>query len=109
MRLRSRRGTHMIDAAKLVRDHWSGMAKNPLKDFSWTDTPTVRDWVRRAVSGDPKVGWAEYAARKYLTAEGQSAAQGLVLGCGTGQPERDLRKLGLVQHIDAYDIAPGAV
>jgi SAM-dependent methyltransferase len=99
----------MADAAKLVRDHWSGMAKNPLRRFSWTDASSVRDWVRGAVSGDPNVGWSEYAARKYLMAGGRGVAEGAVLGCGAGQLERDLRRLGAVEHIDAYDIAPGAV
>src|SRR4051812_12683511 len=99
----------MTDAAQLVRDHWSGMAKNPLKNFSWLDAPTVRDWVRRAVSGDATVGWAEYAARKYFMAGGRGVAEGVVLGCGAGQLERDLRRLGAVEHIDAYDVAPGAV
>lgn len=99
----------MVTTVRLVQDHWSEKAKNPPKHFSWTDAPTVRRWVRRAVSGDPSVGWAEYAARKHVMCEGQGVAEGLVLGCGNGQLERDLRNLGAVLHIDAYDIAPGAV
>ncbi len=103
------REPHIADAVKLVQDHWSEKAKNPLNRFSWTDAPTVMGWVRGAISGDSTVGWSEYAARKYLMAAGRGVAEGVVLGCGTGRLERDLKRFGAVDHIDAYDIAPGAI
>ncbi len=99
----------MSAAVKLVQDHWSEKAKNPPKLCSWTDAPTVLEWVHRAISGNPKQSWSQYAVKKYVKTGDQGVAEGLVLGCGNGVLDRELRKLRAIERIDAYDIAPGAI
>jgi SAM-dependent methyltransferase len=100
-------GTQQAD--DLVAAHWSMMAQAAPSMYSWTDSPTVMSHIHRALSGDPTVGWLEYVCRKYLLGNGRGVERGLSLGCGSGALERQVRRYGACEVIDAYDIAPGAV
>lgn len=73
--------------------------------YAWTDSPLVRCHLNRAISGDPAVGWLEYACRKYLIKDGIGVARGLSIGCGGGALERQARKIGACDSIDAIDLS----
>jgi 2-polyprenyl-3-methyl-5-hydroxy-6-metoxy-1,4-benzoquinol methylase len=97
------------DSEQVVAAYWSEMATKPAEKCSWTDSPAVMRHVNRMISGDPDVGWLEYACRKYLMKNGRGVARGLSIGCGGGALERHARQAGACETIDAIDIAPGAI
>ena len=96
-------------AEEIVAKHWSKMAKVRQGYYSWTESPFVMRHVNRLISGDPEVGWLEYACRKYLLNGAKGAERGLSIGCGTGALERGVRRMDACAVIDACDIAPGAI
>lgn len=96
-------------ADQLVAAHWGKMAREAPKLSAWSDSPIVQTHINRLISGNPSVGWLEYACRKYLIRNGSGVLRGLSIGCGAGALERQARQMGACQVIDAYDIAPGAI
>ncbi len=99
----------MVDKyEKLVSDHWSNKAKKDALSH-WTDSRIVIEHFNKCISGNAKVGWLQYVCEKYLIKGSSGIKYGLSIGCGSGSLERQCRKMGACETIDAIDIAGGAV
>ena len=85
------------------------MARQAQGLYSWTDSPAVLRHIHRLISGDPDVGWLEYACRKYLLRDGKGVGRALSIGCGGGALERQVRQMGACELVDAIDLAPEAI
>ncbi len=88
---------------RVVRQ-WSDTEREPTQ---WWSIPAVRRRWNELVSGDEKVDFPEYAARRYL--QDRPGLTALSLGCGMGGRELRWAELGVFEHIDAFDIAPASV
>lgn len=76
-------------------------------DYFWLADPIVRRAVNRDVSGNPDVWPVEWLAERFRAE--LPLERSAVIGCGTGNLERALVKLGVVREITGVDIAPNAV
>lgn len=73
----------------------------------WLAHPRVRAAVNEAVTGDPNVWPLEWFSE--LFSERMPLERGAVIGCGTGNLERDLRRKQVCTHIDAIDVGEHVV
>lgn len=84
--------------------HWDH--QQSVESIYWTQHPLIAQYVNVLVTGVPwlfptqglKAGWA-YRPLK----------QGLSLGCGTGELERDIYRQHICDRMDAYDISPASL
>lgn len=97
------------DYEKLVSDHWSQMAKQKIGLFHWSDSSIVMQNINKCISGNPDMGWFQYACEKYLLKDSKGVNSGLSIGCGSGGLERHCRLINACQTIDAIDLAEGAI
>jgi SAM-dependent methyltransferase len=67
---------------------------------SWMESLQVRHYINEQISGDPGMWPLEWFQRLL---EGRTFDRALSIGCGTGELERSLMKLGLCRRIDAFD------
>ena len=75
---------------------------------SWLDSEFVdREYIRPQVSGDPPVSDLDYFFDRHLA--GRPASRLLTLGCGGGNLERIVLRLGKADHIDAFDDSPKSI
>lgn len=79
--------------------------QNPPRN--WWDIPAVRERWNRCISGDSRVDYQEYIARKYLA--GRVALSALALGCGSGQRELRWAELASFSRIAAYDLSEARI
>lgn len=81
-----------------------GMGRN------WFEVPAVQRRINQLVSGDPAIGMYEWFAKRIL-ATGQSLPleRSLTLGCGSGELERGLHRIGFARQFEGVDIASQAV
>jgi 2-polyprenyl-3-methyl-5-hydroxy-6-metoxy-1,4-benzoquinol methylase len=105
---RDTRSLRVPNYEELVSDHWSIMAKKEPTLFHWTDSSIVMEHINKCVSGHSEIGWLQYACEKYLK-HTSGAKHCLSLGCGSGALERQVRRMGACETIDAVDIAKGAI
>ncbi len=74
----------------------------------WLDSEFVdREYIRPQVSGDPGVSDLDYFFDRHLA--GRPASRLLTLGCGGGNLERIILRLGKADHIDAFDESPKSI
>ncbi len=89
-------------------EYFKRQSENSPGLFWWDAGPDLYEYRNIRVSGDPQVDWTRYTLKKYF--DGQLPLDRcLSLGCGTGQLERHLAKLGTFRQCDAYDITTGAI
>ena len=84
--------------------HWDARveAVESEQPLGWLDCEVVeREYIRPRVSGDSEVSYLEYFLATHLS-EGP-VEQLLSLGCGGGNLERDLLRLGAAEAIDGFD------
>ncbi len=76
----------------------------------WMAHPMVRARVNAFASGDPAID-SYGRLKQVLQARGVTLPLGraVSLGCGFGALERGLAAEGIIEEIDAYDIAPAAI
>lgn len=75
----------------------------------WGHVPEVERRTLRRVAADGRSrSWAEACVRELLA--GRTPVERMLsLGCGTGELERTLARLGAFRECDAWDIAPGGI
>lgn len=75
----------------------------------WGHVPEVERRLLRRVSPDrPSTSWAEAFVGEFLA--GRTPVERMLsVGCGTGELERTLARLGAFRECDAWDIAPGGI
>lgn len=85
-------------------------AKPWVTDLSlhWTDLEAVRRRLNAKVSGDEADDWLAYTLRRYFSGR-LPLARCYSLGCGHGQIERRLARLGAFVHCEASDLSDGAI
>jgi len=67
---------------------------------SWMESLPVRHYINEQISGDPGLWPLEWFQR---VLQGRTFDRVISIGCGTGELERSLMKLGLCRRIDAFD------
>lgn len=84
--------------------YWSG-------GLHWGDLPDVQEYQWRRISGDPKVGPFDYAAKKFIAPlrKNHKKIRALSLCCGSGRIEVDFLKRGIVDYIEGYDASEGSI
>ena len=68
----------------------------------WAGNPVCRHFINRRVTGNPHEWPLEWFRRIHLNAP---MRHGISWGCGLGAFERDARRLGIVEEIDAFDVS----
>lgn len=94
----------------LAASHWDDRVEEVESSApqGWLDAEMVeREHIRPLVSGDPEVSYLEYFLEKHLPH--RPVGRLLSLGCGGGNLERDLLRLGAAQKIDACDESPASI
>ena len=94
----------MSDADTTVSDYWA--IDRSKHRVSWLQHPTIIDYVKRRVSGDPNVSTLMWFKQTYFPRPVELA---LSLGCGFGRFERDAVSVGIAKKFHANDISEGAV
>lgn len=74
----------------------------------WTEFQQVQDVINRRVSGDATVNPYLYFLRSRLSGR-LPVLRALTIGCGSGELERGLGRLGFAVEHDGIDVAPGAI
>jgi len=74
----------------------------------WLELESVQRRLNRKVSGDPNMDWVTYTLTKYYSDQ-LPVSRFLSLGCGQGQLERRLAKMGAFVRCDAVDLAESSV
>lgn len=74
----------------------------------WTDLPAVKHRLNRKVSADSDIDWLDYTLRRYF-ADSLPLARCYSLGCGHGEVERRLARLGAFAICEASDISADAI
>lgn len=77
-----------------------------LSRVHWMASPIVCNYLNRLASGHPGGTWLMYLIERWAK---QRMHRILVLGCGDGWLERSIAAHPLVERIDAFDVAEGAV
>jgi SAM-dependent methyltransferase len=95
-----------------VGDFWSkrlAAAEDFSPDVYWLAVPEVgRHYNARASGGERYGSWIEYCLAEFLDGR-LPVPRMLSVGCGTGELERGLARLGAFRECDAWDVAEGAV
>ncbi|MDZ7339507.1 MAG: class I SAM-dependent methyltransferase, partial [candidate division KSB1 bacterium] len=74
----------------------------------WTDLEAVRRRLNAKVSGDEAEDWLSYTLRRHF-ADRLPLARCYSLGCGHGEVERRLARLGAFVRCEASDLSEGAI
>ena len=81
-----------------------------VQGWYWMAHPMVRARINTLIAGDPDCDAYGRLERLYRERGWRlPIGDAISLGCGFGNLERDLVGRGLVQNIDAYDLAEGAI
>ena len=100
------------DDKQTTADYWSEnlAGSNPFSaEVYWLAIPRVqRRFQRQACAGLDYTSWMHYCVGEFLRRR-TPVARMLSIGCGTGDLERTLHRLGAFAWCDAIDIAPGAI
>jgi Methyltransferase domain len=68
----------------------------------WAGNPVCRHFLNRRITGNPHEWPLEWFRRVYLKLP---LRHGISWGCGLGAFERDARRFGIVEEIDAFDVS----
>lgn len=75
----------------------------------WEASSILQGYVNNRISGNPSIGWIEYTLNKFYSNH-LPVANCLSFGCGRGEVEFELDRLGAFRDCDAYeDIGEKAV
>ncbi len=92
---------------KRVVERWQdGTITGDLSRVHWMASEVVRHYLNRMATGSVDGTWLMYLIERYAR---QRMHRILVLGCGDGWLERSIAAHPLVERIDAFDVAEGAV
>ena len=94
-----------LSPAERVARYWADNRRGS-RPLSWLEHPTIVAYVNRRVSGDPKVGTYQWFKDRYIP---RPLDRCLMIGCGHGELDRDLIRIGAARAFDAFDISPGAI
>lgn len=87
--------------------HWATPWETRL-GLHWTDIPAVQRRLNRKVSGDGAEDWLAYTLRRYFAGR-LPLTRCYSLGCGHGEVERQLARLGAFARCEASDLSAGAI
>lgn len=99
------------DNLERVKKHWdehTSRFSGRSSGLFWWDVPEVMRYINKQISGDSEVDWIEYTLGKYFK-DYLPVNRCLSLGCGVGDLERSLARLGAFDHCDAYDLSEAAI
>jgi len=88
-----------------VADFWS-TKRNDRRPTGWMDHHTIQAWLHRRITGNPSLSTVAWWKQQYFP---EAVGCALSLGCGFGELDRNLIALGIAEHVQAVDIAAGAV
>jgi SAM-dependent methyltransferase len=74
----------------------------------WYEVTEILRVINNKATRGSGLEWWEYAAKKHLSGR-MPVPRCLSLGCGTGQLERDLARVGVFVDCDALDISPASI
>lgn len=94
----------IMDGGK-VSDFWATDRKGA-RYISWLEHPVLIANVHRRVTGDPDLSTYAWFLQKFIP---QKVERVLMLGCGLGDLDRDLYRMGIAERYDACDISAGAI
>lgn len=95
-------GAPLTPAAKF----WDENRHRSLDPGYWAANPVCRYFINRRVTGNSHEWPLEWAKRVYV---GTPLRRGISWGCGLGAFERDARRLGVVEQIDAFDVSEASL
>ncbi|HEV7574006.1 MAG TPA: class I SAM-dependent methyltransferase [Thermoanaerobaculia bacterium] len=73
---------------------------------SWMAHPDVRHYINRSIGGQEADWPMDWFQRRY---PGQTFANVLSIGCGSGALERDLVRRGIATSVEAFDASPASI
>lgn len=88
-------------------EHWATPWETGL-GLHWTDLLAVQYRLNWKVSGDQAEDWLAYTLRRHFAGR-LPLAQCYSLGCGHGEIERQLARLGAFARCEASDLSPSAI
>lgn len=88
-------------------EHWATPWESGL-GLHWTDLPAVQRRLNWMVSGDGAEDWLAYTLRRHFAGR-LPLARCYSLGCGHGEIERQLARLGAFTACEASDLSTGAI
>ena len=77
--------------------------------LQWIHLDEIQALINRRVSGDPSISPLAWFARHVQAAGALPVRRALVVGCGTGEIERELHAHGWASEIVAFDLSPKAL
>jgi SAM-dependent methyltransferase len=101
----------MKSEAEASAAHWDEYVNSQPSERSgryWYEVTEILRAANNKAAQGSGVEWWEYAAKKHLAGR-MPVPRCLSLGCGTGQLERDLARVGVFADCDAVDISPVSV
>ena len=101
----------MLDKVERTAQHWDEHTvrfSGRNAGLFWWEVPEVLRHINRKISSSPDIDWVEYTVRKHFK-DRLPLDRCLSLGCGVGQLERSLARLGAFRRCDAYDVSEGAL
>jgi SAM-dependent methyltransferase len=87
-----------------IPNYWDSLDKHSLIDEIWMSHRLVRERINRRVSGDPGV-WSTTWLRDRIAGR-LPLARTMSIGCGTGNFERDIVRLGIVARVTGIELSP---
>jgi SAM-dependent methyltransferase len=90
--------------------YWNDLTpaeRSALQCATWMGNPLVRAYINEQVSGRAEVWTVEWFGKQF--AKDRPFPSGLVIGCGTGELERDLVRRGICERVVALDIAASSL
>lgn len=91
-----------------IRHHWnSGITAQT----NWWNIPYVNSRWNRLISNNPHLDYIDCSINhlKQCSQKGITHTTMLSIGCGTGSQELAFAQKSLLQHIDAFDVAPNNI
>jgi 2-polyprenyl-3-methyl-5-hydroxy-6-metoxy-1,4-benzoquinol methylase len=85
--------------------YWGDFHAQSRPKLSWLEASAIVEEVNRRVTGHPKVNPYEW----FKSTSKSNFRNALIVGCGTGELERDLLKMGLFENAIGIDIAPKSI
>lgn len=90
-----------------IPNYWDALDKHAMIDEIWMSHPLVRERINRRISGDHQVWTTTWLKRRI--ADRLPLARTMSIGCGTGSFERDIVRLGIVEHVTGVELSPNCV
>jgi len=90
-----------------ISNYWDALDKHARIDEIWMSHPLVRERINRRIAGDPEV-WTTTWLRRRI-ADRLPLVRTMSIGCGTGNFERDIVRLGIVEGVTGIELSPNCV